>query len=183
MAHDALLWFPTGAITGPVPRPIGENQIDAAHTGAISLGESWTFSLENKLDISSITTGAGSGKAEFQEFTIKKQVDTASSVLFLACGAGAVFNGVQLYLRKATGETQGTGTTNTYLIWTFNLFAVEKIEWSYGEPVPEENVTFKFGACTIQYYQQEGATLVPKSPQMWSQITNSSSMGVGPVAA
>jgi type VI secretion system secreted protein Hcp len=183
MAHDALLYFPNAAVAGNCPRPVGENQIDQTRQGSISLGESWNFSLENKLDISSITTGAGAGKAEFQEFTIKKQVDTASPVLFLACGAGAVFNGVQLVLRKATGNTQGTGTTNVYLIWTFNLFTVEKIEWSYGDPAPEENVTFKFGACTIQYYQQQGANLVPKSPQMWSQVANSASMTVGPMAA
>jgi type VI secretion system secreted protein Hcp len=178
MAHDAYLLFNSAPSNGGCPIPQGESLIDQTG-GAISLGDSWGFSLENKLDISSVTTGAGSGKAEFQEFNIKKQVDTASPTLFLACGCGASFNNVQLILRKATGDTIQQ-STRTYLIWTFNMFVVEKIEWAYGDPAPEETVTFKFGACQIQYYQQNpDGTLQKTDPQMWSQVTASSSMNVG----
>src|ERR1700733_12706166 len=99
MAFHAYLYFPPGSST-LIPAPVGESLIQP---GAISLGDSWGFSLENKLDISSVTTGTGSGKAESQEFTVKKQVDSASPTLFLACGAGAVYNNVQLVLRKAVG--------------------------------------------------------------------------------
>jgi type VI secretion system secreted protein Hcp len=175
MAFDAYLYFPQSASSGNCPQPLGESLIQP---GAISLGESWNFSLENKLDISSVTTGAGAGKAEFQEFTIKKQVDAASPTLFLACGCGANFDNVQLVLRKATGSTTAN-TTEVFMRWTFLMMVVEKIEWSYGDPSPEENVTFKFGACQVEYWQQTGTgTLTKKAPQVWSQVKASNVFAV-----
>jgi type VI secretion system secreted protein Hcp len=175
MAFSAALLFTLPSASG-IPAPQGESLIVP---NGIELGDSWNFSLENKLDISHRTTGAGAGKAEFQEFTVKKSVDKASSLLFLACGAGATYDNVELILRKSTGNQANSGIN--YLQWTFNMFAVEKIEWSYGDPFCEENVTFKFGACQIQYYQQHGNTnqLTKVTPQMWSQVVNASSMSVG----
>jgi type VI secretion system secreted protein Hcp len=175
MAFDAYLYFPSAALSGNCPQPKGESLIKP---DGISLGEEWSFSLENKLDISAVTTGSGAGKAEFQEFTIKKQVDKASPTLFLACGCGANFNGVQLVLRKATGQTGG-GTTQTFLQWTFNMFVIEKVEWSYADPVPQETVTCKFGACQIEYWQQQPTgSLQQQAPQMWSQVKNNNSLAV-----
>ncbi len=176
MAFDAYLYFPSAAASGGVPAPQGESLIQP---NAISLGDSWGFSLENKLDISSVTTGTGSGKAEFQEFTIKKQVDSASSTLFLACGAGAMYNNVQLVLRKATGS-QTAGQTEIFLRWTFLMMAVEKIEWAYGDPSPEETVTFKFGACKVEYWKQNPSTgtLTSIPEQSWSQVKASNSFAV-----
>jgi type VI secretion system secreted protein Hcp len=167
MAFDAYIFFPQAASSGNCPQPYGESLIQP---GAISLGDSWNFSLENKLDISSVTTGAGAGKAEFQEFAIKKQVDSASATLFLACGCGANFDNVQLVLRKATGATSSS-TTEVFLRWTFLMMVVEKIEWAYGDPSPEETVTFKFGACQVEYFQQDAkGNLNKKTPQVWSQV-------------
>ena len=176
MAFSAVLVFNSPSASG-IPAPQGESLMIA---GGIELGDSWNFSLENKLDISHRTTGAGAGKAEFQEFTVKKAVDKASPLLFLACGAGATYDNVNLILRKATGASDGSTGIN-YLQWTFNMFAVEKIEWSYGDPFCEENVTFKFGACQIQYFQQLGTTnqLTKITPQQWSQVVNASSLSVG----
>jgi type VI secretion system secreted protein Hcp len=167
MAFDAYMIFNSKSASG-VEAPKGESLVQP---GGITLGDSWSFSLENKLDISAVTTGAGAGKAEFQEFTIKKQVDTASEVLFLACGCGAIFNDVHLVLRKATGA-QKAGDTQIFLDWTFNGLAIEKVEWAYGDPAPEETVTFKFGACTITYSKQDPKTgaLTKQTPQSWSQV-------------
>ena len=175
MAFDAYLYFPGQASSGNCPQPKGESLIQK---DAISLGESWSFSLENKLDISSVTTGAGAGKAEFNEFTIKKQVDTASPVLFLACGCGANFDNVELVLRKSTGQTTAN-TTEIFLKWKFMMMVVEKVEWSHGDPVPEENVTFKFGACQVEYWQQDAkGNLKAAAPQMWSQVKASNVLAV-----
>src|SRR5215472_12182997 len=175
MAFDAYLYFPSAASSGNCPQPKGESLIQK---DAISLGESWAFSLENKLDISSVTTGAGSGKAQFEEFTVKKQVDSASSTLFLACGCGANFDNVQLVLRKSGGQTTAS-TSEIFLKWTFMMLVVEKIEWSHGDPAPEEDVTFKFGACQIEYWQQDAkGNLKQTTPQMWSQVKASNVLAV-----
>jgi type VI secretion system secreted protein Hcp len=174
MAFDAYLYFPSDASNCPAPR--GESLIQ---DGGISLGDSWSFSLENKLDISSVTTGSGAGKAEFQEFSIKKQVDSASPLLYLACGCGATFNNVQLVLRKSTGQ-KTAGTTQIFLQWTFLMMAVEKVEWAYGDPSPEETVTFKFGACKVEYKKQDPQTgaLKPVPEQIWSQVKASNVFSV-----
>lgn len=173
MAFDAYMIFNQDSTIGA---PKGESLIKQ---GGITLGDSWSFSLQNTLDISAVTTGAGAGKAEFQEFTIKKQVDTASAVLFLACGCGAIFNDVHLVLRKATGAKQA-GDTQIFLDWTFNGLAIEKVEWAYGDPAPEETVTFKFGACTIAYSKQDPKTgvLAKQTPQSWSQVKATASPDV-----
>jgi type VI secretion system secreted protein Hcp len=175
MAFDAYLYFPSAASSGGCPQPKGESLIQK---DAISLGESWAFSLENKLDISSVTTGAGAGKAQFEEFTVKKQVDAASPTLFLACGCGANFDNVQLVLRKSTGQ-KTANTSEIFLKWTFMMLVVEKIEWSHGDPAPEENVTFKFGACKIEYWQQDAKGNLKQVPsQVWSQVKASNTLAV-----
>jgi type VI secretion system secreted protein Hcp len=175
MAFDAYLYFTQAASSGNCPQPKGESLIQK---DAISLGEGWSFSMENKLDISSVTTGAGAGKAEFLEFTIKKQVDSATPVLMLACGCGANFDNVQLVLRKATGATNA-GTTEIFLKFTYMMMVVEKMEWAYGEPAPEETVTFKFGAMQVDYFQQDAkGNLKAVPPQMWSQVKASNVLSV-----
>ncbi|WP_207478252.1 Hcp family type VI secretion system effector [Arenibaculum pallidiluteum] len=170
MAFDAYLLFtqPSGRI-----HPKGESKLKK---DAITLADEWSFSLENKLNISSHTAGAGAGKAEFEAFTIKKQVDTASPDLFIACGSGAHFDKVELVLLKSSGDAgQGSqAQSNIFLTWTFSMLAVEKVEWSYGDPAPEETVTFRFGACKVNYKKQDAAGKLSDGGEgAWSQVQNS----------
>ena len=173
MSFDAYLLFTQASKSGIHPK--GESKLK---TNAITLGDEWSFSLENKLNITSHTAGAGAGagKAEFEAFTIKKQVDTASADLFVACGSGAHFDNVQLVLLKSTGD-KGAGTqaqSNVFLTWTFSMLAVERIEWSYGDPAPDESIVFRFGACKIAYKKQDKTgQLADAGESAWSQIANS----------
>lgn len=173
MAHDAYLVFTQGS-NGVWPK--GESKV-GNDAGAIMLTDQWGFSLENKLNIGPHTMGAGAGKAEFEAFTIKKQIDSASSDLLEACGRVCHFNNVKLKLRKSTGE--GSGKMNSYLIWTFNMLAVEKVEWAYGDPSPEETVTFKFGVCKIEYSRQDiDGGLQLNGQGVWNQIDNNNTMTI-----
>ena len=171
MSFDAYLLFTQASKSGIHPK--GESKLK---TNAITLGDEWSFSLENKLNITSHTAGAGAGKAEFEAFTIKKQVDTASADLFVACGSGAHFDNVQLVLLKSTGD-KGAGTqaqSNVFLTWTFSMLAVERIEWSYGDPAPDESIVFRFGACKIAYKKQDKTgQLADAGESAWSKIANS----------
>jgi len=170
MAFDAVLHFPLPDGYGTL-HPKGESKIVP---DGIALTDEWSFSLENKLNITQHTSGAGAGKAQFEAFTIKKQVDKSSAHLFMSCGSGAHFNGVNLKLFKAGGRLEGA-QKNAFVIWTFNMLAVEKIEWSYADPAPEENVTFKFGSCALAYgIQESDGKLKPALNAMgsWNQISN-----------
>ena len=170
MAFDAILSFPNKSSTGIEIE--GESTI--LQNGIVLIDE-WSFSLENKLNITQHTTGAGAGKAEFEAFTIKKQLDSASANLFAACGSGAHFQGVTVRLFKSSGNFSNA-TKNCFACWTFNQLAVEKIEWSYSDPVPVETVTFKFGSCAIVYGKQSGVGTIKKAGfASWNQIANTSS--------
>ncbi len=171
MAIDAYLLFTKQASNGSC-WPKGESLIKQ---DAISISDTWAFSFENILDVTSLTTGGGSGKAEFQEFTVKKAVDKASAQLYLAIGAGSHFDGVQLVLAKTTGET--TNSSEIFLRWTFNMLVVERVSWSHADPHPEEEVMFRFGACHIEYWQQDDKGRLKQSgDQQWSQIANGPNM-------
>ncbi len=174
MAFDAVLSFPIPSITGISIK--GESEI---LKDGIPLTDEWSFSLENKLNITQHTSGAGAGKAEFEAFTIKKQVDTASANLLTACGSGAHFHGVTLKIYKSTGN-HSNSASNLYLCWTFNQLAVEKVEWAFGDPAPEETVTFKFGACNVSYGQQAATgKITPAGLGSWNQIANKSDFTTG----
>jgi type VI secretion system secreted protein Hcp len=174
MAFDAVLNFPNKSSTGIAIE--GESNI--VKNGIVLIDE-WSFSLENKLNITQHTSGAGAGKAEFDAFTIKKQLDSASANLFSACGSGAHFQGVTVRLFKASGNFSDA-TSNCFACWTFNQLAVEKIEWSYSDPVTVENVTFKFGSCAIVYGQQNAGGSIKKAGfASWNQISNTSSFAEG----
>ncbi|HVJ51646.1 MAG TPA: type VI secretion system tube protein Hcp [Aliidongia sp.] len=174
MAFDAYLYFSEKGNGGKSSlQPQGESLIAK---GAITLAESWGFGVENKLNIKATTQGGGSGKAEFQEFKVKKAVDAASPHLYLSLCQGVVYNHVYLVLQKSTGGQSGTQSTAPYLIWEFIGFMIEKIDWSHADDEPEEEVTFKFGACQISYSQQaETGALKAAAPAAWDQLTNSNS--------
>ena len=178
MAFDAVMSFTLPSVTGISIH--GESKIIP---NGIALTDEWSFSLENKLNITQHTSGAGSGKAEFEAFTIKKQVDTASPDLLVACGSGAHFQGVTLSIFKSGGHNK-VPMANLYICWTFNQLAVEKVEWNYGEIAPEETITFKFGACAVSYGQQtsEGPIIAGGLGQ-WNQISNMSDIMIGILGA
>lgn len=174
MAFDAVMNFNNPSITGITIK--GESKIVP---GGIALTDEWSFALENKLNITQHTSGAGAGKAEFESFTIKKQLDTASPNLLVACGSGAHFQGVTVKLFKAGGIFTNA-QENLFVCWTFNELAVEKVEWSFGDPAPEENVVFKFGSCAISYGQQATTgKITPAGLGSWNQISNTSDLTTG----
>ena len=170
MAFDAYLYFGSAATNNGNVFPKGESLIAQ---DAITLAESWGFGVENKLNIKTTTQGGGSGKSEFQEFKIKKSVDLASPQMYMALVQGLVFNGVFLVLQKSVGAPSGQSTA-PFLIWEFNMFMIEKIDWSHADEEPEEEVTFKFGACQMQYWvQTKAGKLKGPYPASWDQLTNS----------
>jgi type VI secretion system Hcp family effector len=133
----------------------------------------FSFGVTNRASIGSATSGAGSGKAEFREFTIKRPVDSASPIFFKNCCAGSHYKTVVIQMRKAGGE----GSGKPYVQYRFGLVAVKKIDWSGpGDEGPEETITFEYGALEIQYQPQSGGGGVSTAlSPYWKNSTGSAS--------
>ena len=97
MAFDAFVKFTPAA---GASEPIEGESNDTTFKGWFEIKE-FSFGIENTLNITSASSGAGAGKAEFKEFTIKKQTDKASPILAATCGKGGHYDLVQLKLRKS----------------------------------------------------------------------------------
>ncbi len=136
---------------------------------------SFTFGVTQAETTGSASTGAGAGKAKFDEFSIEKAVDLSSVPLYNACTAGAHFPSVMLAVRKAGGSNL------LYLQYIFRMVFVTGISWSGGggEEAPKETIKFKFGAMGIQYIQQKAdGTEGTKMNGLWSTATNKPSLDV-----
>lgn len=184
MAADNFLWFPDaatgGLLSGKSAQPEGETT------------DSW-FSKKKALEVLSLqfavaqaettgsgSTGASSGKAKFEEFSIEKFVDLASVPLFQACSAGAHFPSVMLAVRKAGGSNL------LYAQYIFRQVFVTNISWNGGggDEAPKESVKFKFGAMGIQYIQQKAdGTEGTKMQGYWNTTTNKPSLDVAGLSA
>jgi len=181
MACDNFLQFPEAAAGANLKfgsnQPKGETK-DVGHPGWLEV-KSFEFGCENPTTIGSSTGGAGAGKFKLQPFKVTKDVDTASTSLFMACAAGAHYPTVVLAIRKAGGSQMD------YLKYAFRMVYVTNVSWSGGggEEAPEETVEFVYGAMGIQYIPQDagGQPLADKKQiAAWSQTTNQPSLEVVP---
>src|SRR4051794_30916466 len=75
---------------------------DAIQVSSFDLG------AENDTTIGSATSGAGAGKATFNELTVTKSVDATSPVLFQKLGQGQSLQGMELIARKTGPTSAGT---------------------------------------------------------------------------
>jgi type VI secretion system secreted protein Hcp len=132
--------------------------------------ESYSWGVENPTTIGSATSGAGAGKAKFNEFTIQKKIDEASPILFKQMATGTHSPTATLKLYKG-GESK---TGNPYVIYTFKTVFITKVDHSGGAPEqPEEEVTFVYGAVTLD----TGGTSPTGKPAAtskfgWNQVLN-----------
>ncbi len=171
MAFDAFVKFYPAAGSS---EPIDGESSDSQFKGWFEIKE-FSFGIENTLNITSASTGAGAGKADFKEFTIKKQTDKASPILASTCGKGGHYEKVELKLRKS-GAKGGSVSGDVYLSYDFKIVAVKSVEWSgsSGDDVPEETVVFEYGALKIGYKpQNKDGTLGKLVERSWNKVTNS----------
>jgi type VI secretion system secreted protein Hcp len=184
MAADNFLWFPAaatgGLLIGKSSQPEGETT-DSWFSKKKALEVlSFTFGVSQAETTGSGSTGAGAGKAKFDEFSIEKNVDLASVPLYNACTAGAHFPSVMLVIRKAGGSNL------LYVQYIFRMVFVTGINWNGGggEEAPKESIKFKFGAMGIQYISQkpDGSEGI-KMNGMWSMASNKPSLEVPGLSA
>lgn len=111
--------------------------------------------------------GMGAGKAQFQDFSVSKNFDSASSRLMQKCATGQHFKKVELSARKAGGEQQ------VFLKYTFKDAFITSYNVGAGGDYPTENVSFAYGEVKIEYFKQDAKGGVAKDGEFaYSVKTN-----------
>jgi type VI secretion system secreted protein Hcp len=165
MAFDAYILFGGSygpAIKGEATRKGFEGWIEV---------DSFDFNITQKLSIGSQSSGAGAGKVTFSAFSVKKQPDSSSPLLFQACAAGTAWDKVTLALNKAGGDS-----AVNYLKFEFHLVAIQSVHWTgdtENGDTPSEVLGFEYGALHVTYTPQKidgtpGAAVVGG----WDRIKN-----------
>lgn len=123
--------------------------VDKVHKGQIDvLAWSWGVSNSGTFHVGG---GGGAGKANVQDLSFTKYVDTASADLQLACMNGKHFPEAKLIVRKA-GEKP-----LEYILVTLTNVLVTSVSTggSGGEDRLTENVTLNFGKVQFEYKVQD----------------------------
>lgn len=171
MAFDAFCYIPSSNVKG-------ETQDEAMKKeGAFEI-LSFEIGAENNINIGSISSGGGAGKATFKELTLTKKTDGGSCELFSNLCKGTHFDDMHIVLRRSGG---GTGSGETFLKWDFKLVMVQDISWSGsdGDDVCEETVIFQYGAMKVTYFKQgvDGKHKQDSSAE-WSRVLNKANLAV-----
>lgn len=134
---------------------------------------------ENTINIGSVSSGGGAGKASFKELSITKKTDTASCAIFSKLCEGNHFSDMVIELRRSGGAAGSTGLV--FLKWEFKLVMVQDMTWSGsdGDDVCEESLTLQYGAMKVTYTQQAiDGTAGAQSSAEWSRVLNMANLAV-----
>ena len=110
----------------------------------------WSWGVSNS-GSAQVGGGAGAGKANVQDLSFTKWVDSATPKLVLACCAGTHYDDATLVVRKAGG------TPVEYITLKLIEVLVTSISTggSGGEDRLTENVTLNFAKFNLDYVPQD----------------------------
>lgn len=113
--------------------------------------ESFSFEVDNNLNIGSQSTGAGAGKVTFNPFSITRKIDKASPVLFAAAVGGKVLKNATLSLLPAVQKGTAAAQTVVPIVYKLTEVFVTQISeiGNVHGGAPSEEVKFAFGAIEI----------------------------------
>jgi type VI secretion system secreted protein Hcp len=133
----------------------GESK-DHKHADEIEL-ESYSCGL-SQIGTSGHGTGAGGGKANFQDFHFVMKLNKASPKLFLACATGEHIGKAVFVQRKAGGSAQ------EFLKWTFTDILVSSYQTGghTGGDIPMDQISLNFSKMEYEYQQQDEKGAVGK---------------------
>jgi type VI secretion system secreted protein Hcp len=182
MAIDSFMAFKQYQATAVGPQWLdAESQVDLSKNSGEELAkdlvvgkvfevESYSFGVEQVLNIGSQSSGAGAGKVTFNPFSIERKIDKASPTFFMMSCSGQAFERVVLAMRKSSG---GEATGKFFLRFDFKLVAVKTISWEHDEESPKESIEFEYGALFVRYGQQDASGKIPSIiTKGWNRVTN-----------
>lgn len=175
MSFDAFMYMPGE------DKLKGETQDEEMGDGKKDAFEILSFEIgaENNINIGSISSGGGAGKATFKELTVTKKTDTASCGLFGRLVEGGHIQDVHIELRRSGGLDGASGAT--FLKFDFKLVMLQDISWSGsdGDDICEETLVMQYGAMKVEYLKQDvKGKMKTHSNQMWSRVKNKAALEV-----
>ena len=126
----------------------GESK-DKKHADAIDI-LAWSWGLSNSGTFHQ-GGGGGAGKANFQDISVTKYIDSSSHALMLYCANGDHFDKAKIYVRKA-GKTP-----LEYVVITMTKVMVTSYSTggSGGEDLLTENISLNFEEVKVEYKKQK----------------------------
>lgn len=112
---------------------------------------------------------ATSGRADHQDFSIVKSLDTTSPELNLACCKGTHFDKVTVELCRATESKE------PYMQYTMQSAVISSVSvGGGGGGLPTESVTFNYGKLTWNYIQTKHEDGSPSGhvEKWWDLVKN-----------
>jgi len=178
MSFDAFMYIPNEEkLKGETQdEAFGEKGKDKKNAFEIL---SFEIGAENNINIGSISSGGGAGKATFKELTVTKKTDTASCELFTRLCEGGHLQDVHIELRRSGGAAGASGAT--FLKFDFKLVMIQDISWSGsdGDDICEETVVMQYGAMKVAYSKQDTkGAMKEHSKAMWSRVKNKAALEV-----
>lgn len=131
----------------------GESQ-DAKHKGEIDI-DAFTFAV-NQAGSAARAGGSGSGKAEFADIHIVKQIDKSTPTLVNHCATGEHIPTALITVRKAGGGKDG-GKEYYKITLTDVLVSSVSNSGNNSSDVPMEEVSLNYGQIDIEYAPQDSA--------------------------
>ncbi|MBU4260561.1 MAG: type VI secretion system tube protein Hcp [Proteobacteria bacterium] len=131
---------------------------------------SFNWGVSQMASASQSTSGGGtSQRADFQDLSIVKLMDSASPLLFKACATGVHLDEVKLELCRAGGDKL------LYMEYIMNNVIISSLSvGGGGGGEPTESVTFNYGKIKLNYIKQarKGGGASGNVPAGWDLQNN-----------
>jgi type VI secretion system secreted protein Hcp len=114
--------------------------------------------------------GGSSQRADFQDLSIVKELDSASPLLNKACWGGTHIAKVTLRLNRAAGDAR-----QKYMEYVLDNVIISSVSiGGGGGGIPTESVTFNYGKLTTTYTKQarKGGGGAGEVPAGWDLESN-----------
>lgn len=165
---DAYGWF-----VGGNPKLEGEtNDKQAKEKKGFDVQE-FAFGIENIVNVGSASGGLGSGRAQLEKLTIKKNTDTATCNLVLAAATGAHIPEFHLSIRKGGADAKTSGGEFVHV--QMNNVVIESVSWSGadGDETFSDEIVLAYASIQINYKKQGfDGKLTDGGQVQWSQVQN-----------
>ncbi len=131
---------------------------------------SYNWGVSQMASASASSSGGGTTqRADLQDLSIVKLLDSATPLLFLACAKGEHIDEVKVELCRAGGDKL------TYMEYTMNNVIISSVSTGGGGGgEPTESVTFNYGKIKLNYIKQQraGGGGGGNVPACWDLETN-----------